>query len=353
MNLNNLDLNLLKALHALLEEKNVTRAAARLSLTQPAVSGMLSRLRRYFDDPILVRTAGGMQPTNRALELAQPLKHILGELETLVQPSQFDPQHLEYTLKIGTTDNGMRAVGIPLIRRLAKLAPKVKTAFFALENRNLAEMLEKGELDLVLMSSLAAPPQLHYKPLYEERYICVMRRQHPVLAQPWNLDTFCRQRFILGSFYGGGFFGATDKALEQMGLQREVAVSVQSFALIPDILRQSDHIAIVPAHLVQPHDDLVSKEPPLPTEGYTKIMAWHERSHFDKVQQWFRGQIGEIAGEIGTGNRSSENMDLKPAFRRPFKQPTTDQTCNRFSDDLIPSLASGSVFARSGVCIRG
>ncbi|MBH5329051.1 LysR family transcriptional regulator [Eikenella sp. S3360] len=289
--LNNLDLNLLKALHALLEERNVTRAAARLSLSQPAVSGMLARLRQYFDDPILVRTAQGMMPTNRAAALAEPLARIIGEIETLVQPAEFVPAELEAVFKIGTIDNSFHSVGIPFAAKLQTLAPNARVAFFNLRREEMEDKLAKGELDAAIAAHVAAPDRLRYKKLYHENFICALREGHPVLQQEWTLDTFCRQTFVLGSFYGGSFTGATDRELAKLGKSRRVALSVQNFALIPDLLRQSDLLAVVPSRLVQHGDRLATLPLPFASPGYDKLLLWHERSHFDVVQQWMRGVL--------------------------------------------------------------
>lgn len=298
MNLNNLDLNLLKALHALLEEKNVTRAAARLSLTQPAVSGMLSRLRRYFDDPILVRTAQGMVPTARSAALAEPLARIIGEIETLVRPSEFIPAELETVFKIGTTDNSFRAVGIPFAAKLQTLAPKTRIAFFTLQSEQMEEKLAKGELDAAIAARAAAPQNLRYKKLYHEQFVCAMRQDHPVLQQDWTTDTFCAQTFALGSFFGGNFAGAIDRELAKLGKSRTVALSVQNFALIPDLLRQSELLAVVPSRLVKNSDRLATLPLPFPSAGYDKLLLWHERTHFDTVQQWMRGVLEGVAKEV-------------------------------------------------------
>lgn len=247
----NLDLNLLKTLHVLLQERNVTRAAGRLALSQPAVSGMLARLRQYFGDEILVRTPQGMVPTERAAALAEPLARIFGEIDALLQPAAFEPSELDAVFKAGIADDAFSAVAIPFIRRMQTLAPKVKTAFFTLRREQMEEKLARGELDAAVAARVAAPERLRHKVLYRERFVCAMRCGHPVLNETWDTDAFCRQSFVLGSFYGGSFSGAADETLAQTGLRREVAVLVQSFAQIPEILRQSDLLAVVPSHLVR------------------------------------------------------------------------------------------------------
>ena len=290
----NLDLNLLKTLHALIEEQSVTRAAARLSLTQPAVSGMLARLRHHFDDPLLVRTPQGMVPTERARALAAPLARILGDIDALVQPAAFDPAALDTVFKIGITDNAFSAVVLPFIQKIQTLAPNVKTAFFSLQHAQMEERLAQGALDAAIAARVAAPERLRHKVLYREHFVCAMRQDHPVLAEDWNIDTFCAQNFVLGSIFGGGSSGAVDEALAQQGRSRRVAVSVQGFAQIPAILRQSRLLAVVPSHLVQHDPTLAIRNLPFATRGYDKLLLWHERTHTNPAQQWLRSLLGGV-----------------------------------------------------------
>ena len=287
-NLNSLDFNLLKALHVLLEERNVTRAAERLALTQPAVSGMLNRLRHKLDDPLFIRSARGMIPTDRALALAEPLQKIINDIEQLVAPSDFEPATLERTFTLGMTDNAIHCIGIPLLLSLQKIAPKVRLVFLSIQGREIEKMLEQGELDIAVICHSAVSPNLFYRRLHHERYVCAMREQHPILQQKWNVDSFCALNFVLISLFGDSFVGATDKSLEQIGLSRNVVLSVQSFAIVPELLRQSDLAAVVPYHLVQNAHGIITKEIPFEVEGYDKVMTWHERTQHDPVQKWLR-----------------------------------------------------------------
>lgn len=287
-NLNSLDFNLLKALHVLLEERNVTRTAERLALTQPAVSGMLNRLRHQLDDPLFVRSARGMIPTDRALALAEPLQKIINDIEKLVAPSHFEPATLERTFTLGMTDNAIHCVGIPLLLRLQKIAPKVRLIFLSIQGREIEKMLEQGELDLAVICDPAVSPNLFVRRLHHERYVCAMREQHPILQQKWTLDSFCSLNFVLVSLFGDSFVGARDKSLEQIGLSRNMVLSVQSFAIVPELLRQSDLASVVPYHLVQNAHGIITKEIPFEVEGYDKVMTWHERTQHDPVQKWLR-----------------------------------------------------------------
>jgi len=294
-----LDLNLLKALDALLDERSVTRAAQRLALTQPAVSGMLTRLRECFGDPLFVRTQRGIVPTPRALALAAPLKQVLEGVEGLLQPAAFDPATAALTLNIVSTDYALQAVVVPLLAALRQAAPGMRVAVLPVQNRPLHAELERGDVDLALISPEHTPPDLHVRRLFDERYVCVMREGHPDAAAPLSLDRFCALDHVLVSYNGGSFCGVTDEALAVLGRQRRVTVSVTSFCVLPKILRDSDLIAVVPRRLALCHKELVMREAPLEIPGFTKTLAWHERTHHSPVHRWLRGLLTETCEEPG------------------------------------------------------
>lgn len=140
-----LDFNLLKALDALLDERSVTRAAERLALTQPAVSGMLTRLRESFGDPLFVRAQRGMVPTLRAQYLAAPVKQLLIDIENILQPQAFDPATASMTLTIASTDYALRAVVVPFLRALRVKAPSIRIAVQPIDSQQLLSQLDRGE----------------------------------------------------------------------------------------------------------------------------------------------------------------------------------------------------------------
>ncbi|WP_336777594.1 LysR family transcriptional regulator [Pantoea sp. USHLN256] len=287
--LRTLDLNLLKALDALLDERNVTRAAERLSLTQPAVSGMLTRLRECFDDPLFTRTQRGIVPTLRALELALPVKTILTDVSELLQPKQFDPATAQMTINIAATDYALRAVVVPFMAALRQQAPGIRVAVLPVNNEQLALQFERGTVDIALITPDSAPPDLHARALYDEEYVCLMRDDHPLAQQETlTLDDFCAQDHALVSYLGGNFHGVTDQALAAIGRSRRVTLSVCSFLVLPEILRVSDLISVVPRRLAQHHAGLKVCAPPLAIQGFTKTVAWHERTHRDAGHRWLR-----------------------------------------------------------------
>ncbi|MHA6313820.1 LysR family transcriptional regulator [Pantoea sp. S-LA4] len=296
--LQNVDLNLLKALDALLDERSVTRAAERLSLTQPAVSGMLTRLRESFNDPLFTRAQRGIVPTLRALELAGPVKAILAEVDELLQPQQFDPLTAEMTMHIAATDYALRAVVVPFMAQLRREAPGIRVAVVPVNNATLQEQFERGEVDMALLTPDTTPQELHSRRLFDEEYVCLLRDDHPLAADgPLTLDAFCAYDHALVSYPGGSFSGVTDEALAALGRRRRVTLSVCSFLVLPDILRLSDLISVVPRRLALNGAGLIILPPPLPVAGFTKTLAWHERTHRHKGHQWLRQLLISTASE--------------------------------------------------------
>ncbi|SIT47256.1 putative transcription regulator protein [Paraburkholderia ribeironis] len=308
-----LDLNLLKTLDALLDERNVTRTAERLSLTQPAVSGMLTRLRENFDDPLFVRTQRGIVPTLRALELAAPVKRVLAEIGALLQPQEFEPASADFTLSIAGTDYALRSIIVPFLTALRQRAPGIRLAVRPIEGTQVQTQLERGELDLALMTPESTPQQLHTQRLFDEHYICALRDDHPDAARGrMTLERFCSLDHALVSWSGDLFTGVTDAALARLGRQRRVALSVASFLVLPEILRTSDLLAVVPRRLIRESEGLALLAPPLEIPGFTKMAVWHERTDRDPAHRWVRELLFETCAERAADHRKP----AKPARSR-------------------------------------
>lgn len=285
-----LDFNLLKALDALFDECNVTRAATRLGVTQPAMTGMLNRLREHFGDPLFVRAQRGIVPTARARELAGPLKQILGEIAALHQPAVFDPANASATFTIAATDYALRAVAVPFLSALKRQAPHIRVALVPVDDKQVQIQLERGDIDLALVTPERTSPDLHARNLFDEHYVCVLRDGHPALQgrKRLSVNQFCALDHALVSYTGGAFHGVTDDALAKLGKRRAVTLSVKSFLMLPELLRASDMVAILPSRLVAGMPGLAVFKPPIEVEGFTKVAAWHERTHRDPAQRWLR-----------------------------------------------------------------
>ncbi|AXT47530.1 MULTISPECIES: LysR family transcriptional regulator [Chromobacterium] len=293
MDTKRLDLNLLVTLEALLVEQNVTRAAARLSLSQPAVSAQLNRLRELFDDPLLVTVHRGMYPTAKALEMFEPLRKALNEVRATVAGHQdFEPASADLTVAIACTDYLQAALLIPLARELHKSAPGVRVAVRTLDPHRLEAQLEQGDLDLALLTPPAAPSKLNSCRLFDEHYVLIGRRDHPALKEGLSVEEYAALDHVIVSLDGNGFFTPVDRTLAALGLRRNVALSAASFLFVPEMVAQSDFVALVPQRLVQDRCDALKQvEFPLPTESFEVGMAWHDRTQQHPGHRWMRDFI--------------------------------------------------------------
>lgn len=289
----NTDLNLLVALDALLAERNVTRAARRLNLSQPALSAQLARLRDLFGDALLVPAQRGMLPTPRALELQEPLRRVLDEVRgVLVAGARFDPAAALTTFRIAASDYTQQAILAPLALGLARDAPGLRFAFRTIDAPNLVAQMEEGTVDLALMVPETAPERLRMRVLFDERYVAIVRRDHPAVGAALDLDTFCALDHVIVSPRGGGFVGPTDAALAAHGRSRRVAMSVPGFLIVPEIVARSEMIALVPERMARDAAARVQIfEPPLPVPGFRIAMVWHHRTADDPAQQWLRARL--------------------------------------------------------------
>jgi DNA-binding transcriptional LysR family regulator len=301
MDTRTLDLNLLRALDALLAEANVTKAATRLNISQPALSAQLSRLRDVFADPLLTPVQRGMQPTALGEQLRAPLRQALEQLgDVVANVSAFDPLQARMTLSIAASDYEQYALLMPFLIALRVRAPHIRVALIRLEGRTLAQQMEKGEVDIALMNPANAPQNLRSRHLHDERYVCIVRKRHPRVRTNLTLNLLASLEHIVVSPRGGGFTGHTDEALAAIGKQRHVQISASSFLWVPEMVERSDMVALVPFGMVADRQArLRIFEPPLPVAGFSISMLWHERTHNHKGYQWLREQLQAYSVSLG------------------------------------------------------
>jgi DNA-binding transcriptional LysR family regulator len=282
-NLRRIDLNLLVTLEALLTERNVTRAAQRLHLSQPSVSVQLRKLRQIFADPLLSPAPGGMSPTTRGQSLLQPLRTALADMGRVLEPRpRFDPSTAGITWQIAAADYAEYAILMPLLTHTRKAAPGVRIA-----------VREAAHSRMIRLLALeAAPEHLHSRVLFKEHYVLVARIGHPALKRKLTLDTFCQLEYVIVSPDGGGFRGITDTILESRGRKRRVVLSVPHFLFVPEVVARTDLVAMLPSRLMKDRSDHVRIiVPPLSIPAYEMGMIWHERSHLDPAHTWLREQV--------------------------------------------------------------
>ncbi|MEK1907783.1 MAG: LysR family transcriptional regulator, partial [Pseudomonas sp.] len=221
MNISTFDLNLLRVLDALLRERNVSRAAERLSLSQPAVSNALSRLRDQLDDPLLVRVGRTMQPTPRALALEMPIRDALQHIEqSLSDGAPFDPARSRQRFRIAVTDYVELILMPRLLRQLAELAPGLQIDIQHLSPSLPADALDKGELDLVLGRFEQVPVRFNSQRWVSETLHLLAQREHPLLAEGLDLQRFLQLRHLW--VHGGQTRGMVDQWLGEQGLERRI-----------------------------------------------------------------------------------------------------------------------------------
>ncbi len=291
-----IDLNLLVAFEALFDERSVSRAADRLALTQPTVSGKLNWLRQLFDDALFVRTQRGMVPTPRAELLADPVKALLAEATVLFAPSAFDPATAKLTLSMVVNDYMQHVLVIPFIAALRRQAPHIRVAILPRSPGGPSAMLTRGEVDLAITSPEYADPDMPSRLLYREHYVGIVRKKHPLKQERPSLEEYCRHDHIIASPAGGNFESPTDEALSERGFTRNVMVSVPSFHVLLDMVRSTDFVTLVPSRLLHgKRQDFRVFEPPLPVSGFDVIACWHPRVNKHPAHQWLRDLLAAVA----------------------------------------------------------
>lgn len=298
MNLANIDLNLLTAFEALAAERHVTRAARRLGISQPAMSDALRRLRKLFGDELFVRAAGAMQPTPRALALANALTPVLAQLRhTMGDEVAFSPGATFKAFTLASTDYTSLVLLPPLVARLRVAAPGIDLQVVGYEKGALGPMLDRGEIDLAVGVFPNPPEQAVRTVLFEEGFVGVARADHPALADgPMPLATFASLPHALVSV-NADRRGVVDDRLQTLGLTRRVALVVPYMLLLPRVLAESDLIAVLPRRAACAITDarLATFTLPLATDLWTVDLLWNPAARTDRATAWLRALIVETA----------------------------------------------------------
>ncbi len=293
-----IDLNLLVALHALLLERHVSRAAQRTHTSQPAMSRALRRLRDLLGDEILVRVGQQMRTTPRAEALLGPLEQVLEGVLDLVAPSEFQPSQATGTVRIAMPDILTYMVVPRLLRRLANEAPHLDLQVVQWSHR-WQEDLESGRVDLTVGQPSGEEAGIYSRLLVRNTWACVLRRGHPALARRWTKESYAALPHLLIDMSGSGG-GQVDVALQGSGLRRRVMLRMPYVVLSPLVVAETDLVLTTARWLAETlaqHVDLVVKRPPVDLSPVDLPMAWHERTHRDARQRWFREVLMAVARE--------------------------------------------------------
>lgn len=311
MTLRQVDLNLLVYLDVLLREKNVTRAAEQLGITQPAMSNILRRLRGLFGDPLLIRSSEGMTPTEYALELQPRIREILESTSQLLKPrSEFRPYSTARIFRIMTSDYAESTLVPRLVKALRSEAPNVILDFLTPSDVSYRDM-EQGRVDLAINRFNEVPQSFHQVLIWKDTFSCLLSAQSPY-AHRFNLKNYLKAQHIwvsktgMGVGFGvnpdkSGGLGLIDQALERLGAKRHISVFTRHYQMPALLLANQDLIATLPtrvAKLQANNGDILIKEPPFFIPEFELTMAWSPLLQHHPAHRWLRQLILHVARQI-------------------------------------------------------
>ncbi len=299
MDIRAVDLNLLKAFDALMNERAVTRAAGRIGLSQPAMSHALARLRSLFADDLFVRTRTTMEPTARAREIAPLVRTAIEHIEAALSlGAGFDPTRSAAIFTAGMAEYAEVALVGQLARAFAREAPGATLRLLPASGTEIVEQLDRGMIDVAVAYLQNLPAHIDSTVLLRDPFVVVARKGHPATTQPLSLEAYAAQQHVLVS-PRGTISGALDRILVDFGLKRRIALLVATYLAVPAALAGSDLVATVPhrtARQIAATAEIAIM--PLPIDfAMTVSMAWHRRAASDPAQAWFRSLLIDAAAE--------------------------------------------------------
>lgn len=300
----NTDLNLLVTLAALLETQNVSKAAQKLDLSQPAVSHALNRLRTVFDDPILVRSGRAMVPTPRAEAMREEIDAILHGVERiLTHDERFVPAESTRTFVVATNGFAAQLLIPELNHALQNEAPHANLRVIPLQHQDMRELLASGEVDVCLISGSIArlPESLMMRVLYHDPFVATVRDGH-AFGEHVTLQEFADASHVLVSPRGDDF-GVLDTMLAHHGLRRRIALYLPDFIVVSDVLKRTDYVISTPLSIVKLFKDAgdlrqIAMPKELQLGEGALISLWHERVHSDPMNQWFRQLVSDASDRV-------------------------------------------------------
>jgi DNA-binding transcriptional LysR family regulator len=300
VNFRSLDLNLLRVFDEVMAERSLTRAAHKLSITQPAVSNAMRRLREVVGDDLLVRSGQGVEPTPRAAALWPAVREALAHLEESFSPGRFDPGTAASTFVLAMADATAATLVPALVEIIEREAPGLAIRVLPLTTRDPRRLLDEEAADMAVgyfpavLADLTARAQsgdavaFESRRLYDGEYVCVMRQGHPLADAPLTLDAYCAARHMLVSFSGRPF-GFIDEALASLGRQRKVVITVNQFFTAGRVVSGSDLLSVLPRHFVPVTgiaDALVQRALPLDVPPVHVDALWRRRGPQQAAMTW-------------------------------------------------------------------
>jgi DNA-binding transcriptional LysR family regulator len=301
-NFRTLDLNLLRVFDEVMTERNLTRAARNLAMTQPAVSNALNRLRDSVGDKLVVRSGYGIEPTPRALALWPAISDALRQMEASLSPGDFTASEAANTFVLGMADATAAEIVPGLVEIIERDAPGVSMRVLPLTTRDPRRLLDEGEMDLAIgffpavLADLTAQGQaghmaaFDHQRLFNGEYVCVMRKGHPLAKGPLTIKRYTEAHHLLVSFSGRPF-GFVDEALASLGRKRRIVLTVNQFFTAGRVVAGSDLLSVLPRHFVKVTgmaDEFVLRDLPFEVPPVHVDSLWHRRQGQRSDHAWLR-----------------------------------------------------------------
>ncbi|MGH1487393.1 MAG: LysR family transcriptional regulator [Cellvibrionaceae bacterium] len=309
MNVDTFDLNLLVCFDVLMRERNVSRAAEKLNISQPAMSNSLKRLRHHFGDPLLVRTTQGMEPTEKALELEPLVRQSLGAAEEALSPKEsFDPANSQRVFRILVSDYVEGTLISSLVAYLQSHAPGLSLDILTLSDGSFQD-LEKGAIDLAINRFDSIPQSFYKRTIWQDSFSCLLTEGHSLIDSN-TLENYLDASHIWVSKTGIGVGtgmsqssdrGWVDNALTDLGYERQISVFTRHYQIIPLLVQQTNLVATMPTRAAlayKDHPGLAIIDPPFTINPIEINMVWSPILHHNSAHQWIRQTLVELAEKI-------------------------------------------------------
>ncbi|MGH7014768.1 MAG: LysR family transcriptional regulator [Stellaceae bacterium] len=289
---------MLVAFDAIEQERNITVAASRIGISQPAMSNALARLRRTFNDPLFVRTSHGMEPTPFAKKLSRPIRRSCSLInDALRTAGNFDAASSRRKFVFYMSDIG-EAVNLPIIvQHLRKVARDISVKVSRIPPRDAHEAMMAGDVDIALGLFPNLMGGFFEQRLYCDTFVCIVRADHPEIGGVLTRKQFVEALHGVVSFTGTGHDAAVEKTLARQRIKRRIGLLVQHFATLPIIISRTDLIATIPLKAAQSFSNLIRIKmlrPPIKIPSFDIKQHWHERFHHDPGNRWMRQQIATL-----------------------------------------------------------
>ena len=298
-----IDLHLIRVLHTVLTERNVSRAALRLGMHQPAVSAALKRLRELSGDPLLVRSGSGMVPTDAALRMIEPSASILRAAEVLFTGVRgFDPPTATNTFRVAASDYLDPHFLPQLVSRIKSQSPMCHIEIHPLSaDSDYHAHLAQGDVDVVVGNWLKPPEELHLGKLFADQIVCLVARDHPATKRGWTQESWLEAEHIAPTPTHPGARGVIDEYLEGLGLARNITARCPHFGLLPRMVASSLLVLTTGRQFCERYADLLPVqilECPVRFPELVYYQLWHERTHQSAAGRWLRERVKSVAASL-------------------------------------------------------